>query len=512
MPFLLLSMLAAPCVFAQAAGYWHTSGAQIVDTSGKPVRIAGVNWYGFETSDQIVHGLYSQDYVTILRTIKTLGYNTVRLPYSNQMVEHPIVPSSIGYANGSGAINTSLKRLTSLQIMDKVVQAAGSLGLKIILDNHRSEAGNGTEANGLWYTSSYPESAWIADWQTLAKRYSGAADPSGNPTVIGIDLRNEPHLFANGANGGSCWTGDTSVKGCSIAYAAQNWPAAATRAGNAVLAINPKLLIFVEGVDCFDGDCDFWGGNLEGAKSNPVHLSLADRLVYSAHDYGPVEYRQKWFNSSTTPASLDAVWTKFWGYLCINGTAPVWLGEFGTTNSTTDLENSAAGSQGQWFSSLVAYLGNHPAVNWSYWALNAEDSYGLLDSNYNPTPPSSLKQQLLSSIEANANSAGSIGCHVDYSISNQWTNGFQAAIIINNTGAIDINAWTLKWVFPGNQQVASLWNAGFTQSGDVVTATNVSYDGNIPASRKSQAIGFTANSTGRNAAPTNFTLNGITCR
>src|SRR5262249_4674107 len=38
---------------AQAAGvgYWHTSGNQILDSNNQPVRIAGVNWYGFETSD-----------------------------------------------------------------------------------------------------------------------------------------------------------------------------------------------------------------------------------------------------------------------------------------------------------------------------------------------------------------------------------------------------------------------------------------------------------------------------
>ena len=43
--------------FAQGTGYWHTSGNQIIDSSGHVVRIAGVNWYGFETKDQVVHGL-----------------------------------------------------------------------------------------------------------------------------------------------------------------------------------------------------------------------------------------------------------------------------------------------------------------------------------------------------------------------------------------------------------------------------------------------------------------------
>src|ERR1700730_17461643 len=29
-------------------GWWHTDGAQILDGNNQPVRIAGVNWFGFE--------------------------------------------------------------------------------------------------------------------------------------------------------------------------------------------------------------------------------------------------------------------------------------------------------------------------------------------------------------------------------------------------------------------------------------------------------------------------------
>jgi endoglucanase len=221
----------------QGTGYWHTSGNQIFDASNQTVRIAGVNWYGFETTDEVAHGLWAQDYRSILNAVKANGYNTVRLPYSNQMVESPIVPSNISYNNSGGAINTDLKGLNSLQIMDKIIAYAGQIGLRVILDNHRSEAGNSAEANGLWYTSAYPEDAWINDWKTLASRYGG------NTTVIGADLRNEPH---NATSGGSCW-------GCGSAT--NDWRLAAQRAGNAVLSVNSNWLIFVEGTDCFNGDC-----------------------------------------------------------------------------------------------------------------------------------------------------------------------------------------------------------------------------------------------------------------
>ena len=86
--FLCFVVAASGAVFAQGAGYWHTSGNQIIDSGGHTVRIAGVNWYGFETTDQVVHGLWAQDYHTILNTIKKNGYNAIRLPYSNQMVDN----------------------------------------------------------------------------------------------------------------------------------------------------------------------------------------------------------------------------------------------------------------------------------------------------------------------------------------------------------------------------------------------------------------------------------------
>ena len=394
----------------QGAGYWHTSGNQIVDSNGEVVRIAGVNWYGFETSDFLAHGLWAQDYKTIMNTIKSLGYNVIRIPFSNQMVESNPVPSNYtSNANGQPA-NTALVGQTALADLDTIVAYAGSIGLRVILDNHRSEAGNSNEANGLWYTSAYPQSSWIADWQTLATRYSASKFTfNGNPTVIGMDLRNEPHLIANGYSG-ACWTGDTetngSYTGCPASLTSQNWPVAAAAAGNAILAINPKLLIFVEGNDCYNGTCGWQGGNLMGVASNPVVLNVSHQLVYSAHDYGPNLFGQPWFNSSTTQSSLNAIWNQFWGYISANGTAPVWLGEFGTDNNTSDIENTAAGSQGQWFESLISYLQAHPTIDWTYWALNGEDSYGLLDNNYDATPANAQKESMLASIQSPLSGGG----------------------------------------------------------------------------------------------------------
>ena len=503
---------AEPAASGVGAGYWHTSGNQILDANGNPVRIAGINWYGFETPDEIAHGLWAQDYHTIINDIKNLGYNTIRIPFSNQMVEDPIVPQNLSFYNGTGPINTDLKGLNSLQILDKIIAYAGQAGLKVILDDHRSEAGESAEANGLWYTSTYTSQDWVNDWVTLAKRYAG------NPTVVGFDLRNEPHTPAGDsyAQGATWGTGDpgTDVR---LAY---------EQAGNAILAADPGALIFCEGVsenpDSSGGfDSTWWGGDLAEAGQFPVVLSSPGHVVYSAHDYGPSLFQQTWFGSSTTPASLDAVWNKFWGYLYAQGTAPVWVGEFGTDNTAADISSTTPGSQGQWFSALVSYLTANQWLNWTYWALNGEDSYALLDSNYDAAPVSAAKQGLLATIEfplpgASTGSPSPTGppaplsCQAAYSVTSTWPGGFQAQIVLGNTGTAPISPWTLTFTFGGDQKIASLWNASYTQSGEQVTVTNESYDSTV-APGSSVTVGFTGSYSSSNAAPAAFAVNGTAC-
>ena len=52
---------------AAGTGYWHTSGRRILDSNGTAVRIAGINWFGFETNNYVVHGLWSRDYKDMLK-------------------------------------------------------------------------------------------------------------------------------------------------------------------------------------------------------------------------------------------------------------------------------------------------------------------------------------------------------------------------------------------------------------------------------------------------------------
>ncbi|GCF10237.1 cellulose-binding domain-containing protein [Dictyobacter arantiisoli] len=107
---------------------------------------------------------------------------------------------------------------------------------------------------------------------------------------------------------------------------------------------------------------------------------------------------------------------------------------------------------------------------------------------------------------------GGSGCSVHYAVTNQWQGGFGASLTITNTSSTAINGWSLVFSFPNGQTITQLWNGTVTQSGSVVTITNISYNGSIPAGQStSSSPGFNGTWNGTNSPPTAFTLNGVAC-
>ncbi|MGL4420625.1 MAG: cellulase family glycosylhydrolase, partial [Gemmataceae bacterium] len=322
-------------------GAFSTLGNQIVDANGKAVRVSGVNWFGMETTNYAPHGLWTRGYKSMMDQMKETGFNTIRLPFSSQLFDATSRPNGIDFG-----LNPDLQNLSGLQIMDKIVDYAGQIGIRILLDHHRSEAGNGANSNGLWYTAAYPEATWINNWRQLAQRYAN------NPTMIGADLHNEPHGPATWGSGN----------------AATDWRLAAERAGNAILAENPNWLIVVEGVESGPSGNYWWGGNLSAAGTHPVRLNVPNRLVYSPHDYPASVYGQPWFNDPNFPNNLPAIWDQTWGYLYQQNIAPVMIGEFGSKLETP--------SDRLWANALLDYLdggviggtlpANSQGISWLY--------------------------------------------------------------------------------------------------------------------------------------------------
>jgi endoglucanase len=388
----------------QYPGYWRTDGNRIVDDAGATVRIAAVTWYGMESTYWVPAGLDYQPYTSIMDRVKSLGYNTIRLPYSNQLVEqNPVVTQKVD-------ANPQFVGAHAMDVMDAIAHYAQSIGLKIILDDHRCEAATAKRVNyldePLWYTRTYPERSWIHDWQSLARRYAG------NDAVIGFDLRNEPHTDGPGQWNlhAYLYQGATWGPYEGRDNPASDWRLGAERGGNAALAVNPHLLMFVEGLQIVPDPRGaggvatyWWGSNLSRAVRYPVRLHVPHQLVYSPHDWGPWKWNMQWLRNPTY-ASIQSVWHAHWSSLLDGPQAtPIWLGEFGTcTNNPKCVDRQRPGNQAQWFHLLLRYLDDHPNVGWSFYALNGTNSNdhlannGLLNGRWNGVANAKLQADLQS--------------------------------------------------------------------------------------------------------------------
>jgi endoglucanase len=372
-----------PSAEAALPGPLHTDGRWIVDASGHRVKLAGVNWSGAETPAYVVGGLDVRRLDDLAALIAAGGFDSVRLPWSDQLVEeNPVVPDR--YL----AANPQLQGEHALDVLDAVIAALGRHGVMVVLDDHRSRADwccDEVHGDGLWYTRAYPEAAWIADWRTMAARYRR------NPDVVGAELRNEIRPEPQLAPGPTTATwGDGSPS--------TDWRAAAQRAGNAVLAEDPGLLVIVGGVD--------FGANLTGAYLHPVRLAVPHRLVYAAHDYSAMHTSAQLSDYRLFGLQLGI---RF-GMLTVAGqpfTAPVYLSETGTCTQPTDADPCRP-TDPAYLRQISRYL-EATDLDFAYWPLNgtqgpgydrvegAVETYGLLApdwSRYGNRDVLSVLQQL----------------------------------------------------------------------------------------------------------------------
>jgi endoglucanase len=160
-----------------------------------------------------------------------------------------------------------------------------------------------------------------------------------NPFVVANDLRNEIRVDTIDL----LWPtwGDGNVD--------TDWKLAATTVADKMLAINPDLLIIIEGLN--------YANDMDPIKTDPITLSVENRMIYSFHYYS---WQTSWIplhNYDSFKAAMEskAVFMLEEGQAY---TAPVWLGEFGT--NTDD----------KYWTYLIRYLKENPKVHWAYWAYN----------------------------------------------------------------------------------------------------------------------------------------------
>ncbi|CAJ2501588.1 Uu.00g044410.m01.CDS01 [Anthostomella pinea] len=314
----------------------RTRGRDIVDRTGRRFKLSSVNWYGASDELFIPGGLDVVHRSVIAATIRRLGFNSVRMPYADEMVmaNPEILPHLL-------SANPDLVGGRALDVFQACVEALTDAGIAVIVNNHIThatwccgadpcDAGWANDHLGPLCRVRQSEEDWIQHWETIMARFVG------NKRVIGADLRNE----VRGVWGTMTWN---------------RWATAAEKCGNRLLAMDPDWLIVVEGTES--------GNDLQGARARPVQLDVADRLVYSAHVYawsgwGSKEGRY----AKRSYASFVQAMRRNWGYLVDDDVAPVWVGEFGAPR------HPGEGDANYW-ANLLRYLKSIDA-DFGYWALN----------------------------------------------------------------------------------------------------------------------------------------------
>ena len=335
-------------------GPLSTSGPNIVDANGAAVQLKGVNWHGAEGTNHVPHVLWARPYRDIIDQISGMGFNCLRLPLSADLNESTQTQGINTFANAD------LSGLTALEVIKKIVDYAGSKGIYTFLDCHRLTAGAGTDS--AISDSTLP--AITSFWQLMATQFAG------HPSVCGADLYNEPYTAAWGTLAGHFST-----------------------IGNAIHAVAPDWLIICEGTGVYNGVSYWWGGQLAGAATTPVSITLPNKLVYSPHDYAHSVAQQTWLKSTSNssvanwPANLDAIWDAAWGYLVKNGTAPIIIGEYGgmfgwDSNGDVDSTQQDAAFEKQWLARLLGYMQAN-GINSTFWTFTSEsaDTGGLLEAD-----------------------------------------------------------------------------------------------------------------------------------
>ena len=185
------------------AQFAHTQRGEIVDGSGKPLLLRGTslgNWMvtegymwlfeGGPQSEREIEALvtellgpdkaetfwrqYRENYVTQadIHLLREAGLNSIRIPMHYKFFESD---DAEGF-----------------KLLDRVIEWSRQEGLYVILDMHAAPGGqtgaNIDDSDGYpWlYDSAKEQERLVAIWQRIARRYSG------NRTVLGYDLLNEP--------------------------------------------------------------------------------------------------------------------------------------------------------------------------------------------------------------------------------------------------------------------------------------------------------------------------------
>lgn len=350
----------APPSNAPSGDDWlSVDGNRLVTANGKPVWLTGANWFGFNTSERVLHGLWSVNLEETMNAMASRGINVLRVPISTELLLEWRAGEATVSTDVNTQVNSDLEGATTLEVFDAMLVAAKAHGMKVIVDVHSAQADNMGHLAPVWTAPGVTKEDFMVAWEWVAERYAQ------DDTIVGFDLKNEPH--------GTPSDSPRATWGDGGEY---DWRAVASEAAERIHAVHPHALLLVEGIEATPkggkswtstnhGDYDFnwWGGNLRLAGDQPVD-GPADKIMYSPHDYGPLVHEQPWFQGSFSAASLERdVWGPNWLYLHDDGISPLLIGEWG---GRVGQDNR----QDQWLTYLRDLIVDRK-LHHTFWSLNS---------------------------------------------------------------------------------------------------------------------------------------------
>ena len=178
-----------------------TRGRYIVDAQGNRFKLKAANWHGAsgtwngdgdpnldinhhasENSHTLPLGLQYVPISDILDWMESVGLNSVRLPFSAEMVH-----DTRAVDDAWVTANPQLRGKTPLEVYDAVVAALTARGIAVILNNHtiKSRWCCGVNDENERWNESQSDDQWADTWLLMVRRYKD------NKRVVGADLYNE---------------------------------------------------------------------------------------------------------------------------------------------------------------------------------------------------------------------------------------------------------------------------------------------------------------------------------
>jgi endoglycosylceramidase len=304
-------------VSAQTNAFLSVQGTWIVDNTGKPVLLRGVNYPGYQYPNPRLHA--ESAYANFAK----MGFNVVRLQISWANLEPR-----------KGQFDNSFL----MWYVDRDVQLAKRYGLYIVLDMHQdlwaskfggdgapdwavrqyaaTELGMRQAVSDFWATPPLQDDLAMV-WKNIASRYAK------EPTIAGYDLLNEP------------WVYTSLIPQLSATHINSFY----IKVTEAIRSVDSYHLIF-----------------LEPANMNTFNTSFDGEIVWAPHFYA-WSFAQEYYpeNQTILEADLAAKYQTF----VLNSKLPMWVGEFGAFMRDQSSEH--------WLEDAKTLFDKYQ-VGWAWWA------------------------------------------------------------------------------------------------------------------------------------------------